>query len=67
MSARLSQQASAVEAAVRIFAGGMSPSRREKEHLAEHLRSAAETLRWVERHEVQVRAAIKAAREREAV
>ena len=43
-----SQQAAAIEAALRIIAGGaMKPSASEKAYLIERLREAAETLRNV--------------------
>lgn len=48
----LSQQASAVETALRIIAGGaQKPSPREKEHIAAGLKAASVTLRNLEHDE----------------
>lgn len=55
----LGQQASAVEAAMRLVSGAATkPSAKEREYLVERLKAASTTLRWVEMHEEKVRAAI---------
>lgn len=55
----LAQQANACEVGVRIMTGAVAPSKKEKEFLAERLRAAGETLRWLEMNESVVRAAIR--------
>lgn len=57
----ISQQASAVDAALRIISGAAptKPSAKERDYLIERLRSASATLRWVEMHEDKVRAAVE--------
>lgn len=58
----ISAQASAVETAEReIMTGGTGMRRSERELLSERLRAAARTLRWVERNEDTLRAAVDAA------
>jgi hypothetical protein len=58
----ISQQASAVEAAVRVVSGAaIKPSAKEREYLVERLKAAGATLRWVEMHEAEVKAAIAGA------
>lgn len=55
----ISQQASAVEAAVRVVSGAaIKPSAKERDYLVERLKAAGATLRWVEMHEAEVKAAI---------
>lgn len=54
----LSHQANACEAATRIVGGGLKPSASEKAHLVARLKEASETLRWLERNEQKVRAAV---------
>lgn len=49
MASSVAQQASSVEAAIRILAGASKPSPKEKAYLVEKLRDAASTLRAVER------------------
>lgn len=58
MTVPLSQQANACEVSVRFLTGAVAPSKREKEFLADRIRAAGVTLRWLEMHEEKVRAAI---------
>lgn len=57
----ISQQASAVDAALRIISGAApsKPTQKERDYLTQHLKSASATLRWVEMHEDTVRAAVE--------
>lgn len=55
----IGQQASAVETAVRVVSGAaIKPSAKEREYLVDRLKAAHATLRWIEMHEAEVRAAI---------
>lgn len=56
----ISQQASAVEAAIRIVSGaGIKPSAKERDYLVANLKAAGFTLRWIQQNEAAIRAAIK--------
>lgn len=55
----IGQQASAVEAVVRVVSGAATnPSAKEREYLIDRLKAAHATLRWIEMHEAEVKAAI---------
>lgn len=58
-SSPVAKQASACEAAVRVLAGATKPSPREKEYLSEQIALAAQTLRFLENHETELREFIK--------
>lgn len=58
----IGQQASAVEAAVRVISGAATkPSAKERDCLIDRLKAAHATLRWIEMNEAKVKAAISGA------
>lgn len=59
----LSQQAVACDTMSRVLSGGLKPSKKEREFLAERMTAATESLRFIELHEDEFRDFIRNKRE----